>query len=852
MPQARDEAGNIWEVDEQGNPVRLVQPARASAGRVVTLPPSPEKIAQEARQAAAEARASRSEARADRAEQRASAPSLPAGFRWKDGIVGGEAERIPGADSVGGKPPTEYQAKSAGFLGRLMEAERMFSAVPEGSRDARTVPGQWFHEAMPGVENSFNSADRQKADQAARNFIAASLRQESGAAISAGEFDNQYKIFFPMPGDGPEVIKQKAEARRQAIEGFKIAAGPLAAQVLTQHQDDSAAGKADQHADNEVPGQITGGLDKPPPGTDGGPPDLPPANYPGGDQPSPVAPASGGSRLVDRPEIASLAYSMMRAGAGYATIKSALGNKDAQFTLGMYNDAKKRLAADPNANPFSAQQEVPLTLMQRAAGSAPGTFAAQMANSATAGIPAYLAGDKGQGAIDAMQEMHPTASTLGSLTGGITGALGGEAALAARAPVALAKYVPRLADALYGGVSGYTGSGGDLGDAALGAIAAPIAGKAGEAAMRGAGAVAKGVTDPSVQYLRDLNIPLTAGQAAGGFLKSVEDKATSIPLIGDIINNRRREGIEAFNREAMGRAGEPIGFTPSDIGKAGVDQLYGAAGNAYDQATAGANVPLDGQFISDMGAFGQAADALPDDLRVRAAKAIQNRVAPISDAGVLTGESYQQAIRGLKGYKAETPKPGFEQDYRDALTLAQDALTEQMNRGGGAHVVEGLGNANAAYRGIKTIDNAANRADGAGYVFTPSQLQDALKVTNRKFPGSSPLNELADQGQAVLPSRIADSGTPGRAAQMIAAGALGGAGTGYATGDTGAGTGLGLGATLALALGGSKAGQRILTKMLTDRPAAARQVGDFLQRRAQVGGGFGAGILTPLLVGPQN
>ncbi len=29
MPQARDEAGNIWETDAQGNPVRLLQAASA-------------------------------------------------------------------------------------------------------------------------------------------------------------------------------------------------------------------------------------------------------------------------------------------------------------------------------------------------------------------------------------------------------------------------------------------------------------------------------------------------------------------------------------------------------------------------------------------------------------------------------------------------------------------------------------------------------------------------------------------------------------------------------------------------------------------------------------------------------
>ncbi|MFZ8942622.1 MAG: DUF6324 family protein, partial [Gemmobacter sp.] len=46
-------------------------------------------------------------------------------------------------------------------------------------------------------------------------------------------------------------------------------------------------------------------------------------------------------------------------------------------------------------------------------------------------------------------------------------------------------------------------------------------------------------------------------------------------------------------------------------------------------------------------------------------------------------ESYQQAFRGLKGSRSSAAgaAPGFEQEYRDALTQAMDALTGQMQRG---------------------------------------------------------------------------------------------------------------------------------------------------------------------------
>jgi hypothetical protein len=73
----RDEAGNIWELDAQGNPVRMIQPAQAppSVPGALAIPPNPriaaEKQAEAARQAAAESRAERSDQRAAAAEARA-------------------------------------------------------------------------------------------------------------------------------------------------------------------------------------------------------------------------------------------------------------------------------------------------------------------------------------------------------------------------------------------------------------------------------------------------------------------------------------------------------------------------------------------------------------------------------------------------------------------------------------------------------------------------------------------------------------------------------------------------------------------------------------------------------------
>ena len=55
-----------------------------------------------------------------------------------------------------------------------------------------------------------------------RNFT---VRKESGAAIGVDEARQEYATYFPMVGDTPEKIQQKAEARRVVTLGMQKSAG---------------------------------------------------------------------------------------------------------------------------------------------------------------------------------------------------------------------------------------------------------------------------------------------------------------------------------------------------------------------------------------------------------------------------------------------------------------------------------------------------------------------------------------------------------------------------------------------------------------------------------------------------
>lgn len=129
--------------------------------------------------------------------------------------------------SAGGKF-NEGQGKAAGFTDRMLQSEGILSGLngEGGVQDQGTSALQTGLSAVPGVGNYLTSANRQKFEQAKRDFINAQLRRESGAAISPTEFDSANKQYFPTPGDSPEVIQQKAANRRAAIEAMGREGGP--------------------------------------------------------------------------------------------------------------------------------------------------------------------------------------------------------------------------------------------------------------------------------------------------------------------------------------------------------------------------------------------------------------------------------------------------------------------------------------------------------------------------------------------------------------------------------------------------------------------------------------------------
>jgi hypothetical protein len=171
--------------------------------------------------AQSEANSLRTDARAREANEiRRSQSRIPSGYRIA--ADGTSLEPIPGGpadpSSKGKNNLNDTQAKALQFGTRMQASSEILDKLAEEGVNS-SVPGSRLP-LLGGVITALQPEDRQQLDQAKRDFINAVLRRESGAAISASEFDNAEKQYFPQPGDKPETIKQKKANRDLATRGI--------------------------------------------------------------------------------------------------------------------------------------------------------------------------------------------------------------------------------------------------------------------------------------------------------------------------------------------------------------------------------------------------------------------------------------------------------------------------------------------------------------------------------------------------------------------------------------------------------------------------------------------------------
>ena len=125
--------------------------------------------------------------------------------------------------------PTGEEIKASGFAARMESVSSLLDKLEAGANKPFISQAQFLIGELPSgkfLQSKSMTPEQQQYATAAREWIRAKLRKESGAAIPAEEMQEEYETYFPMPGDTPQRIKLKSDLRKQTtIEMRGAAAG---------------------------------------------------------------------------------------------------------------------------------------------------------------------------------------------------------------------------------------------------------------------------------------------------------------------------------------------------------------------------------------------------------------------------------------------------------------------------------------------------------------------------------------------------------------------------------------------------------------------------------------------------
>jgi hypothetical protein len=318
--------------------------------------------------------------------------------------------------------------------------------------------------------------------------------------------------------------------------------------------------------------------------------------------------------------------------------------------------------------------------------------------------------------------------------------------------------------------------GGVAGDAAFGAAA----GKAVDTAL---GAVKTVVAPPLQKWTGDLakrGITLTPGDLIGGTARRIEDKLTSVPILGDAIQSARANSVLQFNRAAVGDALAPIGEklpASVDTGHDAVAYAGKVLGDKYESIVPRLKVEMDRPFADNLTNLRDLATNLEGDQARLFDGWTKKVVGSFSGAGKMTGRSWKTLDTELgQEYSLyrRSPAPA-DQKYASALLQLQSELRDMVER---SNPVEAktLKALNQGYANLRRVEGAATQANEG--IFTAPQLRTASRVQDSSLykrqtaRGQAPMQDLAEAAQKILGNRTPDSGTAGRLLQATPQGAV--------------------------------------------------------------------------------
>jgi hypothetical protein len=447
---------------------------------------------------------------------------------------------------------------------------------------------------------------------------------------------------------------------------------------------------------------------------------------------------------------------------------------------------KKHPGAKYGIDPSFYTSEVPLSQdeQNRNAGAQTGLAAALLnaGDAATAGNLGNIMGEDADRALAVTQQQHPGASLAGSLAGGIGAGAAGEAALGG---LGMAGGLLRsgISDAIYGGAAGASNpDGNSLGNITQGALAGALGGFAGNKLASGLGSAVHGVASPAVGYVnREVPGALTVGQAVGqsgrvgAAVKGIEDRLSGLPVVGDVVNARRLEGIQKMNSKAFDKALEPINEKVSGkFGEEAVADAQDKVSAAFGKALKGKAAGIDHGFIVEAARAKNAIEKLPDSVRGRREQPRRWRdKRPLrrqradhwrEPAGSSCAELARDQAR--TSYQSTPVRASHWQGDRSSLRWRRKPVPSSGS--GRDAAVRTRRRKPTAHLDARRRREPRQEQPTAIRCVHPGQLGMSDRANTVKFGGKSgccgksEFHEFHKNMQEVLPNKVPDSGTAGR------------------------------------------------------------------------------------------
>lgn len=134
---------------------------------------------------------------------------------------------LPNAQGADANEPEfkEYQTRDANLANRMKTAEQNITIATDPKNPDATNPSRWLNKIWSDDDNLANSPGWMQFQQAKKEWMAALLRKDTGAAVTPQEFEIYDQTYFPQPGEDATTVENKRKSRAQVAADLAAGSG---------------------------------------------------------------------------------------------------------------------------------------------------------------------------------------------------------------------------------------------------------------------------------------------------------------------------------------------------------------------------------------------------------------------------------------------------------------------------------------------------------------------------------------------------------------------------------------------------------------------------------------------------